>query len=399
MGSYKVLKPSYYKNFECVGSDCEDTCCKGWEIHVDKRIYDVYKSSKNTPITDILENNVHINKERKLDFEYGIIELVDGMCPFFSEDRLCSIYTHLGKENMSYVCREYPRTYNMVDKVIEKSINTSCIEACKLILLNKGGIEFNLETEELSGEILFEKIIDTTDNYINYKYFNSIRNFSIEIIQNRNFCIEDRLILLGLFFESIKEDTDVDELINIYRNDLVNILNDEKSKNLKHSDIDAKIIFFDKIFSYIVENREITNERYLLNLEKLIHSLNMNSKSIEERKKSLLENFSYYEDFIKDYDYFYENYLVNYIFSKNIIATYNSLYRVYIDLLSNFFALKLSVIGVCLYERENMNIDKLLNVFQSFSITINHGNLPIYIDDYLNFSDEKDIFNIIITMI
>ena len=399
MGSYKVLKPSYYKSFKCVGSECEDTCCKGWDIHVDKKIYDVYKSSKNTPIANVLENNVHINKERKLDFEYGVIELVDGICPFFSEDRLCSIYTHIGEENMSYVCREYPRTYNMVDKVIEKSLNTSCIEACKLILLNKNGIEFDLEIEELSGDILFEKIIDTTDDYTNYKYFNSIRNFSIEIIQNRSFCIEDRLLILGLFFESIKKDTNIDYLINYYRNNFLIILNDEKSINHKEYDIDSKIIFFDKVFSYIVQNREITNKRYLLNLEKLIYSLNMNSESIEERKQSLLGNFSYYENFIKDYDYFYENYLVNYIFSKTPMATYNSLYRVYIDLLSNFFALKLSVIGVCLYERENMNKDKLLNVFQSFSITINHGNLPIHIDDYLNFTNEVDIFNIIMRMI
>ena len=95
MGSYKVLKPSYYKSFKCVGSECEDTCCKGWDIHVDKKIYDVYKSSKNTPIANVLENNVHINKERKLDFEYGVIELVDGICPFFSEDRLCRyIYSY-----------------------------------------------------------------------------------------------------------------------------------------------------------------------------------------------------------------------------------------------------------------------------------------------------------------
>ena len=30
-----IRRPSYYKNFRCIGSACTDNCCIGWEIEVD----------------------------------------------------------------------------------------------------------------------------------------------------------------------------------------------------------------------------------------------------------------------------------------------------------------------------------------------------------------------------
>ena len=28
-----MLIPEYVKKFKCIGSECEDTCCKGWRIN------------------------------------------------------------------------------------------------------------------------------------------------------------------------------------------------------------------------------------------------------------------------------------------------------------------------------------------------------------------------------
>ena len=32
----KVISPSYIKEFKCIGGECEDTCCAGWDIDIDK---------------------------------------------------------------------------------------------------------------------------------------------------------------------------------------------------------------------------------------------------------------------------------------------------------------------------------------------------------------------------
>ena len=38
------LQPSYYGAFRCVGSVCEDTCCTGWRVPVDKETFEKYQS-------------------------------------------------------------------------------------------------------------------------------------------------------------------------------------------------------------------------------------------------------------------------------------------------------------------------------------------------------------------
>ena len=40
----KTRVPDYFKQFKCIASECEDTCCAGWEIVIDDDTYDMYKS-------------------------------------------------------------------------------------------------------------------------------------------------------------------------------------------------------------------------------------------------------------------------------------------------------------------------------------------------------------------
>ncbi|MBX7422930.1 hypothetical protein K4H86_13230 [Clostridium chauvoei] len=39
----RVLKPYYYDEFKCIGSECEDHCCKLWNIDIDKEIFYKYR--------------------------------------------------------------------------------------------------------------------------------------------------------------------------------------------------------------------------------------------------------------------------------------------------------------------------------------------------------------------
>ena len=42
----KILQPFYYENFKCIGGKCENTCCSGWQIHIDKKSFEKYKKIK-----------------------------------------------------------------------------------------------------------------------------------------------------------------------------------------------------------------------------------------------------------------------------------------------------------------------------------------------------------------
>ena len=33
----KIIEPDYMSDFACIGGDCEDTCCAGWKVIVDRK--------------------------------------------------------------------------------------------------------------------------------------------------------------------------------------------------------------------------------------------------------------------------------------------------------------------------------------------------------------------------
>lgn len=38
--------PDYYKEFVCIADQCEDTCCTGWQIVIDKKSLKKYRRVK-----------------------------------------------------------------------------------------------------------------------------------------------------------------------------------------------------------------------------------------------------------------------------------------------------------------------------------------------------------------
>ena len=38
-----MYKTSYYDDFKCIGSECPNSCCVGWEIDLDINTFQKYK--------------------------------------------------------------------------------------------------------------------------------------------------------------------------------------------------------------------------------------------------------------------------------------------------------------------------------------------------------------------
>ena len=43
--------PHYYRKFQCIASECEDTCCAGWEIMIDDKALEKYRKTHKGPFT------------------------------------------------------------------------------------------------------------------------------------------------------------------------------------------------------------------------------------------------------------------------------------------------------------------------------------------------------------
>ena len=131
-----IRRPSYYKDFRCIASDCTENCCIGWEIDVDEQTLAYYKSIGSdfsrrlcaaiAPADEQAGENAHfILDERE-------------RCPFLNERNLCEVYLNLGEEHMAQICTDHPRYYEWFAGGREDGVGLCCEAAAELILQKRG---------------------------------------------------------------------------------------------------------------------------------------------------------------------------------------------------------------------------------------------------------------------
>src|SRR5579862_1817025 len=133
--SLKLLHPGYFDAFHCIGSDCEDTCCIGWIVHVDKPTYDKYQQCSDPELGPSLRTLITINEKGSNDDDFAKIVFTAAGCAFLSGG-LCSIQERLGESYLSNMCATYPRVMNRAGDVLQRSLDLSCPEAARVALLN-----------------------------------------------------------------------------------------------------------------------------------------------------------------------------------------------------------------------------------------------------------------------
>lgn len=382
----EVLIPAYYNEFKCIGSACEDTCCAGWKVSVDKESFNKYRKITSGPLAKELQQN--ISRERKMpsDLTYGKIKMdAKGACTFLKEDGLCKIHSELGEEYLCHTCTVYPRLIHTVDTRIEKSLGVSCPEAARLILLNPNGIEFNIDEEEVK-----KTLHNPTPDY-----FWDIRMFTIEILQTRQATIEERLITLGLFLEKVdllekkQWATELPALMNRYRQMIL-----DPKQLLLLADLPTNLSFqmdlVHKLVSYRAK-RPFGNQRYVDCLNDLVNGLQMvNGVTIQESiglYKTTYEEI--YSPFIIEHHYLLENYLVNSIFKSLFPKTGKPLFKQYASLVIHFLLIRTHLIGMSKTHNE-LTIELVLKCIQSFSKTFEH-NTQFFVEVLKELEDKNNL--------
>lgn len=179
--------PDYYRQFRCTAGECEDTCCAGWQIVIDKKSLHKYRHERSS-YRKRLHASIHWLK--------GIFKQTeDKRCAFLTEDNLCEMYQQLGSQSLCRTCRLYPRHIEEFEGVREISLSLSCPEVAKMLLSRKEPVTFlNYENES-------EEEFDHFDPFLYSKLLDA-RSIFLKMIQNRNLPIPNRIILtLGLAYD------------------------------------------------------------------------------------------------------------------------------------------------------------------------------------------------------
>jgi lysine-N-methylase len=187
----KRLQPRSYHAFRCIGADCEYTCCVGWIVNIDKPTYEAYQRCDDPQIGPRLHELVTINTGHPSDDDYARIKLSGPACPFLSEG-LCSIQKKLGEEYLSFMCSAYPRVTNVVDDVLQRSLDLSCPEAARIVLLDPNPMQFDEDEgpprdPRLGAMSILNTMAPTSNRESDnpYQYFREIRGFVIWLLQYR----------------------------------------------------------------------------------------------------------------------------------------------------------------------------------------------------------------------
>ncbi len=173
--------PHYYKKFQCIASDCEDTCCAGWAITIDPKSLKKYRHA---------DGAMKMRLKDSVDWKQKCFKQREHRCAFLNDENLCDLYTGMGPDSLCWTCRTYPRHIEVFDGVREVSLCLSCIEAARIILGTKEPVRF------LSSENDKEESCEDEDfDFFLYTKLSEARDVIFEILENRGLSSELRMAL------------------------------------------------------------------------------------------------------------------------------------------------------------------------------------------------------------
>ena len=191
----KIRVPDYFNEFNCIASECEDTCCAGWGIVIDEETFKHYESVEG-------EFGDRLRREIVSEDGENIFVLKGDNCPFLTENKMCDIYNNLGEDSLCYTCRQYPRFTEEFGNLREVGLSLSCPEAARIILRNSEKVSFELTENE-------EEVTRYNDiNAMLYINLMQCRNIIYNILQNRNIDLKYRATIILKFTDEIQNKID-----------------------------------------------------------------------------------------------------------------------------------------------------------------------------------------------
>lgn len=379
-----LLTPQYMNHFQCIGPKCEDNCCYGWKVDIDENTYKKYKKIADSTLKPLFDKNVTRNRSLSSIENYAKIKMnKNDCCPFLEDDKLCNIQKRLGGEFLSKTCRIYPRLTNIVDGVYEKSVTLSCPEAARLVLLNPNKMEFDQidESKEVQHNLVYKIETGSIQNANSIKkYFWPLRIFSISLLQNRKYSLSDRLIILGLFMKKTQEYLDHNRVHEIP------VLIDQYQQIIEADGLKESLNHIPTNLTIQMElMKEFNDQRFSIAFSKngqsyincVAEFLNGIEYSVEAKVEDVGERYkeayiNYYEPFMDEHEYIFENLLVNYVYRELFPA--NSKGGVFTDftkLVITYSLIKMLLIGMAAYNKK-LDEELMVRLVYSFSRAIEH---------------------------
>ncbi len=189
--STSPLQPRYADRFRCIGPECEDSCCQGWGMYVDKATYKKYRATPS--LRQAAGEHIEINPDARNNFQYARIKFpASNRCPFLADDKLCSIQKEHGSEFLSKTCARYPRALVRFDGKMQRGLYLSCPEAARIVLLNPQLLPADGPRYQ---QLIPEGLRQITSSALDPL---QLRAFALDLLQDESYPLWQRMFVLGV---------------------------------------------------------------------------------------------------------------------------------------------------------------------------------------------------------
>ncbi|MGH9607954.1 MAG: flagellin lysine-N-methylase [Terracidiphilus sp.] len=203
MRSSEPVVPEYADRFRCIGSACEDTCCQGWSVPVDRAAWEKYQGLPESSLRTLIDSSILLASEAPdgaKPVSFAVLRMDDAnRCLLLTEDRLCRIHKEIGEGFLSHTCATYPRIAHSIGGVRESALALSCPEAARLVLFGAELETCPVPESSDPADAGPGPVQSPGDETLPQAWFWPIRASVLALIRNRAYPLWQRMCLLDLF--------------------------------------------------------------------------------------------------------------------------------------------------------------------------------------------------------
>ena len=359
----EFLVPDYYKNFQCKGGNCRDSCCVEWKVTIPMEQYFLLhglncKASVKEKIDRAFRPLLNPTKERYAE----IVHNYDGDCPLHKKDGYCLLHESCGEEVLPWVCRYYPRGPR-IDLADEVSCANSCEKTLELLFENVNKLSF----EKKSLTFLINKPKEDIPEDRKLLYI-KVRENIFSLLTNRDNPLHLRIIHLGKYLSAMRDNSH----INLDEIDFSFIL-PECNINENHQILWSLFDLFDSKYRRLDEQLIEARSNYLV--KDVVEVYNENKMHLNES--------------IKDNEIYFEKMLINDLFFKQFPFQNNfSVFDQYLALCGTYVLLRYLTLNLM---ADKTSIDDYIDILAKSFTVISHSEFDKLISSFMKRLEITDL--------
>lgn len=201
----EVLGPQYMARFACIGPACEDHCCGGWSITMDRDHYVALKDAFNGDRADRerFREAVARRDDGNRKTYANLRNDAQGNCRFLDAERLCELQGRAGEDALPDVCAIYPRSFSQVGHRFEVTASLSCPEVARQCLLHDDALDLVDLAPAAITRPEFSQVVPPEPEAPYERYVDDIRAALLGVLVDARFPLRGRLFAMVLFSRAI----------------------------------------------------------------------------------------------------------------------------------------------------------------------------------------------------